>query len=208
MYQPQEPISMFIWLYSIFDVAKILWWISTLFTKLFFRYCEQQILSRISSSLFRILFSSESSNYLRVEEKSWLTQHVCEEHITDVFTSLSRECCKCPLRTAVPPWSTELRMIFIPQTAEPTIASAMCQKCVLCIVYLSEASSFLDHSCKLIAWKSSLKHREKGPLNVRLKSRSHKSSRYCKRTVTCVHRTSILKSMVRQNCRADLRQFS
>lgn len=92
--------------------------------KTVFRYCEQQILSRISSSIFRILFSSESSNYLRVEEKSqlfcWLIHKVCEEHITDVFTSLSRECCKCPLRTAVLPQNTEQRMIFIPWTAEPT----------------------------------------------------------------------------------------
>lgn len=142
MYQPQEPISTFIWLYSIFDVAKILWWISTLFTKLFFRYCEQQILSRISSSLFRILFSSESSNYLRVEEKSqlfcWLTQHVCEEHVTDVFTSVSRECCKCPLRTAVLPWSTELRMIFIPWTAEPTntVLPVQCVRNVFYVLYI------------------------------------------------------------------------
>lgn len=66
-----------------------------------------------------------------------------------------------------------------------SVASATCQKYVSCIAHLSEASSFLDHSSKVIAWKCSLKHREKGPFSVRVKSRSHKSSRYCKNSHMC-----------------------
>lgn len=40
-------------------------------------------------------------------------------------------------------------------------ASAMCHKHGLCIEYLTEVSSFLQHCCKLIALESS----EKGSLN-------------------------------------------
>lgn len=75
---------------------------------------------------------------------------------------------KCPLGTQhrlVKAHSTE-RSLFSGHHSLPIrVASAMCRKCVLRIVYLTEVSSFLDHCCKLIAWKSRLKHSEKGPLS-------------------------------------------
>jgi len=70
MYQPQEPTFRFKCFCAMLSVSKILQWFSVLFTKQFFKYYERQILSRISSSMFRILFYSESSDYPRNEEKS------------------------------------------------------------------------------------------------------------------------------------------
>lgn len=56
MYHPQEPVFRFNFFYAAFDVSKILWF-SILFTKQFFRYYEQQVLSRIFFPCLEFSFS-------------------------------------------------------------------------------------------------------------------------------------------------------
>lgn len=100
MYQPQEPSFRFNYLYAIFNIPKILWWFSILCTKQIFRYREQQVLPRISSSMFRILFFSESSNYLRNQEKIQLFHLAFVKNRSLMSLVLCAENAgKCPLST-------------------------------------------------------------------------------------------------------------